>query len=107
MIGEVQMRALRAVAAGASYRQAVAMLKGAASGAVATGIIDNLIRDGFIHRHRGGRLSVTERGRAELPVPRVFVGTYTPPRVVRRPGSMDFANAPSLAGGQLIPWRRA
>lgn len=107
-LGTVHMQLLRAVAAGGcNDRHVAGILKNVCSGPVAAGIAKTLISGGYVKRHRGGLLSVTAKGRAELPVTRVFVGEYVPPQVSRRPGSMDFARAPSVVGGSRIPWGRA
>lgn len=67
-----------------------------------------MIREGLVVRMRGGTLRVTPLGGKLVPsVQQPFARTtYAPPAAPpRRPGSMDFAQLPSIAAGEPRSWR--
>jgi hypothetical protein len=107
-LGPVQLTLLRAIADQRiqHMKGALSHVKRTASGAAAESTIGALITQGLVHRGRGQVLTITSVGRAALPsFADVPMKPYTPPKVRRRPGSHDFARAPSRVGGQRHVWR--
>jgi len=101
--GDVRMRVLRHIANGVQSERALQnRIQDHPRPQIASAIKASIER-GWIRRLRGGRLSLTVEGRAQLPDgPRLGTREWVPPRVVRRPGSLDFMRHPSRVGSQRI-----
>lgn len=84
------------------------IVKDLATGVTLERAVARMLSDGLLVAKRGGAYGITGRALRFLsvaPAPfraGVYVLPATPPR---RPGSMDFAEAPSLAAGVRRPWR--
>lgn len=101
--GDVRTRVLRLIANGMQTESALLNRIQDHPRPQITNAIKTSIERGWIKRLRGGRLSLTVEGRAQLPGgPKLSTSEWVPPRIVRRSGSLDFMRYPSRVGDQRI-----
>ena len=95
-------RTLRAIANGARTVAQFRAATKAVSWPQMRRTLESLLEAGLVGRSRGGVLSLTTAGRAKLePAPAVAMKPYVPPPApLRRAGSADWEQVPSVAAGK-------